>query len=81
MGFFGSGGDADGIVRDDDGIVIIDFPVLAASFIPAADGEAKGQSVGIAGDERFREDDEFGPVLAGFHDLAHDFIDSRFLVE
>ena len=81
MGFFGSGGNTDRIVRDDDGVVIIDFPVLAAIFITAANGKAEGQPVGIAGDERFRENDELGSVLTGFHDLAHDFVDRSLFVE
>ena len=77
LGLFGGSGNACRIVRYEDGVVIIFFPILPARIIAAAYSEAEGQSVGIARDNRFRKDNQLSAVLSGFVNLPDDLFCRR----
>ena len=43
---------------DQNGVVVVTFPVLAAALVPMSHGKAKGHAEGITGNEQLREHDQ-----------------------
>ena len=66
---------------DQDGVVVVALPVLAALRGAAAHGEAEGHAIGIAGDEQLGEDDQFGAVSGGLGDKIHGLVGTGNLVK
>ena len=62
-------------------VVIIDLPVIPACLGAAAHGEAVGQAVGIAGDQRLGKHDQLRAVSACLPDLSAYLVDGGVLVE
>ena len=62
------------VLADDDGLVIIAFPVCPFSIRPAADSKSESQAIGITWDQRLGKNDELCPLLAGSFDLAGYFL-------
>ena len=69
------------VLADDDGLVIIAFPVRPFSIRPAADSKAESQAIGITWDQRLRKNDELCPIPTGFFDLMDDLLQRRLFIE
>ena len=57
--------------RHQDGVVVVQPPVLPARGGPAAHGEAESHAVGIAGDEQLREHDQLRLLRSRGPDQLH----------
>ena len=66
---------------DQDGIVVVPFPVLAAAFVPVPHGEAEGHAKRITGNEQLREHDQFRLEPGGFQDQRDGFFHAGVLPE
>ena len=62
-------------------VVIVDLPVIPACLGAAAHGEAVGQAVGVAGDQRFGKYDQLRAVSARLADLGAYLVNGGVLVE
>ena len=65
----------------EDGVVVVDLPVVPAFLGAAAHGKAVGQAVGIAGDQGFGKHDQLRAVFSGLADLGAHLVDGGVLVE
>ena len=63
------------------GVVVVDLPVVPTFLGAAAYGEAVGQAIGIAGDQRFGEHDQLRAVFTGLADLRAHLVNGGVLVE
>ena len=80
--FFRCGAECVGLrTGADDGVVIVELPVLAAVLITAADFEAERHAERIAGEEKLGEYDELRALRRGFFDPEQRLLERCRLVE
>ena len=65
----------------ENGIVVIDLPILAPGLLAAADSVAECHAVGVAREKELGEDDELCAVFRRFFDEAERLLQARIFIE